>query len=61
MPTLPIRNILQRLEFPRRHRTRADIPHFPALDHVVKGAHYFFAVGFAVEAVDLEDVYVSIS
>jgi hypothetical protein len=56
MPPFPIRNILQRLELPRCHRTRANVSHLPALYHVIQRLHDFFSWRISVQAMDLQNV-----
>lgn len=54
MPPIPLRNILQRLELPRRHTTRANIPHLPALNNIVQRPHNLLARRISIQSVDLE-------
>lgn len=56
VPPVLFRNILQRLELPRRHRARADVPDPALLHNVVERLHDLLSRCVTVQAVDLQDV-----
>src|SRR4051812_32196788 len=56
MPTPPIRNILQRLKFPSRHRAGANISHLSTFDNIIERFHDLLTGSGAVQAVDLQHV-----
>jgi hypothetical protein len=56
MPSVLLSDVLQRLELPRRHRTRANVPHPTLFDNVVQCLHDLLPWCVAVQTVDLEDV-----
>jgi hypothetical protein len=56
VPSILLRNVLQRLELPCRHRTCANVSHPALLNDIVERLHDFFAWCVAVQTVDLQDV-----
>ncbi len=57
-PSVLLGGVLQHLEFPCRHRARADVAHLSALHHVIQRLHDFFIRRPAVQAMDLQHVNV---
>lgn len=56
VPSVLLRDVLQRLEFPRSHGAGADVPNPALLDNIVQRLHDLFPRGIAVQAVDLQDI-----
>ena len=58
VPSVFLGHMLQLLELPCRHGTRANVAHPATLDDIVEGTHNLLLRRLVIEAVDLKDVNV---
>ena len=56
VPPVLLRDVLQCLELPCRHRTRANIPDPTLLNHIVQRLHNLFPRCVTVQAVNLQNI-----
>ena len=56
VPPVLFSNVLQRLEFPRRHRTCANVPDPTLLNNIIQGLHDLLSRCVTVQAVDLKHI-----